>query len=229
MRVLIVEDDLRIASFLEQGLEEEGYQVVTAHDGVSGLELAQSAPFGVIILDLMLPQIDGYEVARRLRRDCNQTPILVLTARDSNHDVIRGLDLGADDYITKPFSFDVLMARVRAVSRRGPVPMPVIVRIGDLEVNPLLHEASRAGQMISLSPLEFRLLEFLARASPRVVPRRTILEEIWGYDSEVSPNNLEAFMHLLRTKIDRAAMPKMIHTIRGIGYCLREGERDDFN
>ena len=224
MRVLIVEDDLRIASFLLQGLEEEGYQVFTANDGVAGLEMAESCPFGLIVLDLMLPRLDGYEVARRLRRAGNQTPILVLTARDSNQDIIRGLDLGADDYLTKPFSLDVLLARVRAVSRRGPVPIPVIVRIGDLEVNPLLHEASRASKMISLSPLEFRLLEFLARASPRVVSRRTILEEIWGYDSEVSPNNLEAFMHLLRNKIDGAAEPKLIHTVRGIGYCLRERE-----
>jgi two-component system copper resistance phosphate regulon response regulator CusR/two-component system response regulator MprA len=222
MRVLIVEDDVRIANFLKQGLEEEGYQVVTAQDGVSGLELAQAAPFGVIILDLMLPELDGYEVAKRLRREFNQTPILVLTARDSNQDIIRGLDLGADDYLTKPFALDVLMARVRAVSRRGPVPMPVIVRIGDLELDPLLHHASRAGQIISLTPLEFRLLEFLARSSPRVIPRNTILEEIWGYNTEVSPNNLEAFMHQLRTKIDRAPLPKLIHTVRGIGYCLRE-------
>jgi DNA-binding response OmpR family regulator len=223
MRVLIVEDDVRLATFLKQGLEEEGYQVVTAQDGVSGLELAQAAPFGVIILDLMLPELDGYEVAKRLRREFNQTPILVLTARDSNQDIIRGLDLGADDYLTKPFALDVLMARVRAVSRRGPVPMPVIVRIGDLELDPLLHHASRAGQIISLTPLEFRLLEFLARSSPRVIPRNTILEEIWGYNTEVSPNNLEAFMHQLRTKIDRAPLPKLIHTVRGIGYCLREG------
>lgn len=222
MRVLIVEDDVRIANFLKQGLEEEGYQVVTAQDGVSGLELAQAAPFGVIILDLMLPELDGYEVAKRLRREFNQTPILVLTARDSNQDIIRGLDLGADDYLTKPFALDVLMARVRAVSRRGPVPMPVIVRIGDLELDPLLHHASRAGQIISLTPLEFRLLEFLARSSPRVIPRNTILEEIWGYNTEVSPNNLEAFMHQLRTKVDRAPLPKLIHTVRGIGYCLRE-------
>ena len=222
MRVLIVEDDVRIATFLKQGLEEEGYQVVTAQDGVSGLELAQAAPFGVIILDLMLPELDGYEVAKRLRRDFNQTPILVLTARDSNQDIIRGLDLGADDYLTKPFALDVLMARVRAVSRRGPVPMPVIVRIGDLELDPLLHQAARAGQMISLTPLEFRLLEFLARSSPRVIPRQMILEEIWGYNTEVSPNNLEAFMHQLRTKIDRSPLSKLIHTVRGIGYCLRE-------
>jgi DNA-binding response OmpR family regulator len=229
MRVLIVEDDVRIATFLKLGLEEEGYQVVTAQDGVSGLELAQAAPYGVIILDLMLPELDGYEVAKRLRRDFNQTPILVLTARDSNQDIIRGLDLGADDYITKPFALDVFMARVRAVSRRGPVPMPIIVRIGDLELDPLLHQASRGGRMISLTPLEFRLLEFLARASPRVIPRQTILEEIWGYNTEVSPNNLEAFMHQLRTKIDHASMPKLIHTVRGIGYCLREEARDDCN
>jgi len=229
MRVLIVEDDVRIASFLLQGLEEEGYQVVTANDGVAGVEIAQSNPFGLIVLDLMLPRLDGYEVARRLRKAGNQTPILVLTARDSNQDIIRGLDLGADDYLTKPFSLDVLLARVRAVSRRGPVPAPVVVRIADLEVNPLLHEASRSGQVISLSPLEFRLLEFLARASPRVVSRRTILEEIWGYDSEVSPNNLEAFMRLLRNKIDCAAGPKLIHTVRGIGYCLRERERHDLD
>ncbi len=153
MRVLIVEDDVRIATFLKLGLEEEGYQVVTAQDGVSGLELAQAAPYGVIILDLMLPELDGYEVAKRLRRDFNQTPILVLTARDSNQDIIRGLDLGADDYITKPFALDVFMARVRAVSRRGPVPMPIIVRIGDLELDPLLHQASRGGRMRAGRPM----------------------------------------------------------------------------
>lgn len=224
MRVLIVEDDNRISNLLLQGLKEEGHQAVTARDGISALEMAQAGSFGVIVLDLMLPRLDGYEVAARLRKNGNQTPILILTARNSNKDIIRGLDLGADDYLTKPFSLDVFLARVRSVSRRGPLPVPLIMRIGDLEVNPLLHEASRGGRKLSLTPREFRLLELLTRMSPQVVTRQTILEEIWGYNSQVSPNNLEAFVHLLRSKVDGPGIPKMIHTIWGIGYCLREGE-----
>jgi DNA-binding response OmpR family regulator len=222
MRLLVIEDDHRIANLLRQGLEEEGYQVVVASDGQSGLELGQTGQFDMVILDLMLPRLDGYDVARSLRRAGNRTPILMLTARDSNQEVIRGLDLGADDYITKPFSLDVFLARVRAVSRRGPIPTPAILRIGDLELDPAAHVVSRSGRTISLTPREFTLLELLTRSSPRVVTRQTILDSVWGYDSEVSPNNLEAFVSALRSKIDGAGGRKLIHTIRGVGYCLRE-------
>jgi DNA-binding response OmpR family regulator len=222
MRLLVIEDDHRIANLLRQGLEEEGYQVVAAFDGQTGLELGQTGQFDMVILDLMLPRLDGYDVARNLRRAGNRTPILMLTARDSNQEVIRGLDLGADDYITKPFSLDVFLARVRAVSRRGPIPTPAILRIGDLEVDRAAHVVSRAGRIIALTPREFTLLELLTRSSPRVVTRQTILDSVWGYDSEVSPNNLEAFVSALRAKIDSAGGPKLIHTVRGVGYCLKE-------
>lgn len=222
MRLLVIEDDHRIANLLRQGLEEEGYQVVVASDGQTGLDLGQTGQFDMIILDLMLPRLDGYDVARNLRRAGNRTPILMLTARDSNQEVIRGLDLGADDYITKPFSLDIFLARVRAVSRRGPIPTPVILRIGDLELDPAAHVVLRSGRTISLTPREFALLELLTRSSPRVVTRQTILDSVWGYDSEVSPNNLEAFVSALRSKIDSAGGPKLIHTVRGVGYCLRE-------
>ena len=222
MRLLVIEDDQRIANLLRQGLEEEGYQVVVASDGRSGLDLGRTEQFDMIILDLMLPQLDGNEVARSLREEGNRTPILMLTARDSNQDIIRGLNLGADDYITKPFSLDVFLARVRAVSRRGPIPTPAILRVGDLDVEPAAHMVSRAGRAIPLTPREFTLLELLARSSPRVVTRQAILEGVWGYDSEVSANNVEAFVSALRSKIDTAGGVKLIHTIRGVGYCLKE-------
>jgi len=222
MRLLVIEDDQRIANLLRQGLEEEGYQVVVASDGRSGLDLGRTEQFDMIILDLMLPQLDGNEVARSLREEGNRTPILMLTARDSNQDIIRGLNLGADDYITKPFSLDVFLARVRAVSRRGPIPTPAILRVGDLDVDPAAHMVSRAGRAIPLTPREFTLLELLARSSPRVVTRQAILEGVWGYDSEVSANNVEAFVSALRSKIDTAGGVKLIHTIRGVGYCLKE-------
>jgi two-component system copper resistance phosphate regulon response regulator CusR len=222
MRLLVIEDDQRIANLLRQGLEEEGYQVVVASDGRSGLDLGRTEQFDMIILDLMLPQLDGNEVARSLREEGNRTPILMLTARDSNQDIIRGLNLGADDYITKPFSLDVFLARVRAVSRRGPIPTPAILRVGDLDVDPAAHVVSRAGRAIPLTPREFTLLELLARSSPRVITRQAILEGVWGYHSEVSANNVEAFVSALRSKIDTAGGLKLIHTIRGVGYCLKE-------
>lgn len=225
MRILIVEDDPRISSLLDQGMREEGYQVMVAADGPRGLETARSCDFDVIVLDLMLPGLDGFELARQLRKVGNRTPIIMLTARDSDVDAVRGLDLGADDYVTKPFSFDVFFARVRAVLRRGPVSAPVIVSVGDLELDSGTHVASRSGRALPLTPREFRLLELLVRNSPRVVPRQTIMDEVWGFDSEVSENNLQAFVSQLRAKVDAGGVQKLIRTVRGIGYCVRE-ERD---
>ena len=222
MRALIVEDDLRIATLLDQGLREEGFDTVLVADGLSGLEAAMSNNFEVVVLDLMLPKLDGFEVARRLRRAGNQTPVVILTARESDGDMVRGLNLGADDYVTKPFSFEVLLARVRAVLRRGPVTAPICATVADLEIDCGAHKVTRSGRELALTPREFRLLELLARCSPRVVPRQTIMEEVWGFNSEVSENNLEAFVSQLRGKIDSRGRQRLIRTVRGVGYCLRE-------
>ena len=222
MRVLIVEDDLRIANLLQRGLEEEGYQVTTEADGKRALGMATALPFDLMVLDLMLPSLDGFEITRQLRLAGNRTPILILTARDAPQDIVRALDLGADDYLSKPFALDIFLARVRAVSRRGPIPMPTIHRVEDLVIDPGLRQVSRASLRIALTRREFSLLELLARTSPRVVTRQSILEEIWGYESEVSPNNLEAFVSALRAKIDGPHAARLIHTIRGVGYCLRK-------
>jgi DNA-binding response OmpR family regulator len=222
MRVLIVEDDARISSLLDQGMREEGFQTLVVADGVSGLNAAMSGDFEVVVLDLMLPRLDGFEVARQLRRAGNRTPVIMLTARESDADVVRGLDLGADDYVTKPFSFSVFLARVRAVLRRGPVSAPIFATVKDLQIDCGTHCATRAGRQLPLTPREFSLLELLVRNTPRVVPRKTIMEEIWGFDSEVSENNLEAFVSQLRAKVDAGNDQKLIRTVRGIGYCLRE-------
>lgn len=223
MRALIVEDDLRIAGLLSQGLKEEGFDTLHVADGFAGLDAALKNEFEVIVLDLMLPRLDGFEVARRLRHNGVRTPIVVLTARESDGDVVKGLNLGADDYVTKPFSFEVFLAHIRAVLRRGPITAPVYLRIGDLEIDCAGHVATRGGQGLPLTPREFKLLELLARSSPRVVPRQMIMEEIWGYSSEVTENNLEAFVSQLRGKVDRGDRSKLIRTIRGVGYSLKDG------
>jgi len=221
MRILIVEDDRRMAALLEQGLTEEGHRVVLVQDGQEGLAVAMSGSFDVIVLDVMLPRLDGLTVARRLRDRSNQTPVVMLTARDSLADVVKGLDTGADDYITKPFSFEVLLARLRAVSRRGPIPQPVCLSFADLRLDTATREVTRRGQPVTLTPREYSLLELLLRNARRVVSRETILDSVWGSDSEVAENTVEAFVRLLRNKIDSSFEPKLIHTIRGIGYTLR--------
>jgi DNA-binding response OmpR family regulator len=222
MQVLVVEDEKRLAALLRQGLAEEGHSVVVAHDGREGLETALAGGFDAIILDVMLPAMDGLAVARHLRQARNQTPILMLTARDSTADVIDGLDLGADDYLTKPFRFDVLLARLRAVSRRGPVPRPVRLQVSDLVLNTASRQVLRGNQPVRLTRTEYSLLEFLMRRAGRVVSRDAILDGVWGLDKDVGANTLEAFIRLLRTKIDQGRAPKLIHTVRGVGYCLRE-------
>lgn len=221
MRILIVEDDARISRLLEQGMREEGYQVMIAGNGLVGLEAAMHGDFHLIVLDLMLPGLDGYAVAHQLRKAGRRTPIVMLTARDTDADAIHGLDLGADDYITKPFSLQVFLARVRAILRRGPVSASVVMKLGDLELDAGSHVASRAGAVLPLTPKEFRLLELLVRSSPRVVPRQTIMEEIWGFDCDISENNVEAFISQLRAKVDAGAVSKLIRTVRGVGYCAR--------
>jgi len=223
MRVLIVEDEKKMAGLLKKGLEEENHSVSVAHDGRAALELAQDYEFDAIVLDLMLPGVDGYEVARRLRKSRNETPILMLTARDAVPDIVKGLDAGADDYLTKPFSFEEFLARLRSVSRRGSVPRPTMLTVGDLVLDPATHKVTRAGEEIHLSPTEFRLLEFLMRRAGRVVSRNTIVQAIWNLDDDVEENTLDAFISLLRSKIDRDKQEKLIQTVRGLGYTIREG------
>jgi len=220
MRVLVVEDERRMAALLKRGLTEEGHQVFVAHDGVEGFEMARSAEFDILVLDIMLPGIDGLTIARRLREENNQTPVLMLTARDTAANVVAGLDAGADDYITKPFSFEIFLARVRAVSRRGAIPRAVCLEVADLKLNPSTRQVTRGRQPISLTPREFSLLELLMRNHGRVISRDTILESVWGFDSDVAGNTIEAFVRLLRLKVDNAE-PKLIHTVRGVGYVMR--------
>jgi DNA-binding response OmpR family regulator len=221
MQILVVEDERAMADLLRRGLTEEGHQTALAHDGVAGLEMAQASEFDVIVLDMMLPGLDGIGVARRLREARNQTPILMLTAKDAPAHVIAGLDAGADDYLTKPFSFEILLARIRAVSRRGAIPRPVCLELADLKLDPATRRVTRAGEAVNLTPREFSLLELLLRNQGRVVSRETILESVWGFDCDVSGNTLEAFVRLLRLKVDTRE-PKLIQTVRGIGYSLRE-------
>ncbi|HEV2689988.1 MAG TPA: response regulator transcription factor [Bryobacteraceae bacterium] len=225
MQVLVVEDERRMAELLRQGLEEEGHSVVLAGNGRDGLAMAESHAFDAILLDVMLPGMDGLTVARRLRAARNQTPILMLTARDTNQDMIAGLNLGADDYLVKPFAFDVLLARLRAVSRRGAIPQPVPLRVLDLTLDPASREVTRHGRRIALTRTEYSLLELLIRRAGRVVPRENLIEAVWGFDSEVRGNTLDAFIRLLRDKVDAPGVSKLIHTVRGVGYCLRAEEQ----
>ena len=221
MRVLIIEDEKGMAELLKKGLEEENHRIALAFDGLEGLELARVYEFDVIVLDLMLPKVDGFEAARRLRHSGNQTPILILTARDAVPDIVKGLDLGADDYLTKPFSFEEFLARLRTVARRGSAPRPTRLQVADLTLDPASRQAIRGGREIRLSPTEYRLLELLMRRPGRVVSRTAIVEAVWGLENDIEENTLDAFVRLLRGKVDKGFSPKLIQTVRGIGYCLR--------
>lgn len=223
MRVLIVEDEPLMAAQLRKGLEREGYSVLVAADGEQGLELARSVDHDLIVLDWMLPKLDGAQVARRLRQARIETRILMLTARDAPTDVVAGLDCGADDYLIKPFAFEVLLARLRALARRTAATQLPVLRVGDLSVDPAARRVLRGADEIVLSHREFNLLHFLARRSGQIVPRRTLIDAVWGYESTIESNTLDAFIHLLRAKVDAPPRRKLIHTVRGVGYTLRDG------
>ena len=222
MRILIVEDEQQMAEVLRRGLCEEGHVVDVARTGSDGLAMATSASFDVIILDVMLPGLSGFDVARRLRGARIRTPILMLTARDTNADVVAGLDAGADDYLVKPFSFDVLLARLRAVARRGPTERGVVMTVGDLRLGTGAHEVWRGADRIDLTRTEFSLLEFLMRRQGSVVTRNALIEGVWGHDREIEDNTLDAFVRLLRQKVDIGGQQRLIHTVRGVGYAVRE-------
>jgi DNA-binding response OmpR family regulator len=211
-----------MAQLLRQALREEGHDVTVALDGAEGFEIASNWLFDVIILDVMLPNMDGFTIAKRLRAERNQTPILLLTARDTAKDLITGLDIGADDYLTKPFSLEILLARVRALGRRGPTSQPVCLQVGDLTLNIGTREVKRGSRPIALTPREFSILELLMRNARQVVSRDTIIETIWGGNSDVESNTLDAFVRLVRSKIEGYGEAKLLHTVRGIGYTLRQ-------
>jgi two-component system copper resistance phosphate regulon response regulator CusR len=218
MHVLIVEDEPEMAQLLARGLIEEQFEISMARDGRTALEKSADASFDVILLDVMLPQINGLEVARRLRKREENTPVLMLTARDTVSDIINGLNAGADDYLTKPFSFLELLARIRALARRRQIRRTNVLELEDLVLDVMSLRAFRKGQEIHLSHTEYRLLELLVRNTGRVVARSEILTSIWGPGREVTENTLDAFVRLLRKRIDQNSETKLIHTHRGFGY-----------
>jgi len=222
LNILLVEDDKDLAGFVRQGLEDESCIVKVCHDGGSGLRQAEIHAFDIILLDVMLPVLNGFEVTRRLRLQKVRTPILLLTARDAPEDIVKGLDAGADDYLTKPFQFEVLLARIRARTRSLSPKSAGQIRFADLFLDIEKREAVRAGQRLDLTRTEFSILECLMRAAGRVVTRDRIIELVWG-DRDVSENNLDVFIRYLRAKVDREGLPKLLHTERGLGYSLKEG------
>jgi DNA-binding response OmpR family regulator len=224
MRILIVEDDRKLARQLKKGVDECGHLASLAFDGREGLEAAQGAEYDVIVLDVMLPGLDGISILRQLRHQRIGTPILLLTARDTADDIAAGLDAGADDYLTKPFSFKVLLARLRALERRRHLDPQTQLRIADLALDPATHEARRAGVVVALSKTEFVMLELLMRNSGRVITRSRLIEAVWGHERDIQSNTLDVFIRQLRTKIEPPGTSKLLHTVRGIGYALREEE-----
>lgn len=222
MRVLVIEDDRTMSGLLQKGLEEENHVVSAALDGRAGLELAKSYQFDVIVLDWMLPGIDGLEVMRRLRTVGNPSPVLMLTARDAVFDIVKALDVGADDYLAKPFSFAELLARLRALARRQiTAPRANQLEIAGLTLDPGTRQVFRDKHELRLTPTEYKLLEFLMRRSGSVASRRAIIEAVWGLEADVEENTLDAFVRLLRSKVDHGHKQRLIHTMRGFGYCVR--------
>ena len=222
MRILLVEDDVAIAQSLKEGLEDEAYAVDVVHDGDEGYRTAMADDYDVIILDVMLPEMNGYEVCRALRKDGNQTPILMLTARDAERDIVEGLDVGADDYLAKPFSFEVLLARLRALLCRPNEKLEEVLRVGDLTLDPSLKKVTRAAQEISLTAKEYAVLEYLMRNAGKVLSKEQIISHVWDFDADVLPNNVELFIMFLRRKIDKPFDSKLIHTVPGFGYKLED-------
>jgi two-component system response regulator MprA len=222
VKLLVIEDEPRMLELLRRGLTEEGHTVMCASDGAAGWEFARNYEFDAIVLDLMLPRMTGIEVAQELRREKVATPVLMLTAKDSVPDVVRGLDAGADDYLTKPFSFHELLARLRALQRRATSRPQTLLEVADLILDPGSREVSRAGVPLALTRTEYSLLERLMYRAGKVVPRQKLIESVWGFDREIEENTLDAFVRLLRQKVDREGAAKLIHTVRGVGYMIRE-------
>jgi len=220
VRILVVEDERKVANFIRQGLAEEGHTVEVAADGAAALDLLEGPPYDLVVLDLMLPKVDGFEILKLARARRLTTPVLVLTARDSVADKVRGLDLGADDYLTKPFSFDEFLARVRALLRRGAAAGPVL-RVADLTLDPSTREVRRGVRRITLTVREHALLEYFMRNAGRVLTRPMLAEHVWGLDFDAESNIVDVYVGYLRRKIDGAGDARLLHTVRGAGYALR--------
>jgi two-component system copper resistance phosphate regulon response regulator CusR len=221
MRILVIEDEKKTAAFLAKGLREAGFVVDLAGDGETGLELARAAKFDLLIVDVMLPNKDGWEVVLELRRDGIRTPILFLTARDSVRDRVKGLELGADDYLVKPFAFSELLARVRSLLRRAPARPQERLQIDDLDLDLKRHKAVRAGTPLNLTPKEFRLLAHLVRSAGEVVSRAEIAEHVWDIGFKTDTNVVDVVVRRLRAKVDDPFKTKLVRTIRGVGYVLK--------
>ena len=223
MRILLVEDDDKIASFIVKGFKAEGFAVDHAADGEDGLHLALTEPHDAAIIDLMLPKLDGLSLIEKMRREKIRTPVIILSARGSVDDRVKGLHTGGDDYLTKPFAFSELLARVQALIRRSlDVSEPTKLMVGDVSINIVTREVVRAGQSIELQPLEFSLLEYLMRNAGRVVSKTMIMEHVWDYYFDPQTNVVESRIYKLREKIDKGFSNKLIHTVRGVGYVLKE-------
>ena len=223
MRILLVEDDIKIASFVEKGLRATGYAVDHATDGEAGLHMALTEPYDAAVIDIMLPKLDGLSLIEQMRQKKIATPVIILSAKDSVDDRVKGLQTGSDDYMTKPFAFSELLARVQALIRRaGGVSEPTQLVVGNLSMNLLSREVIREGRRIELQPIEFSLLEYLMRNSGRVVSKTMIMEHVWDYNFDPQTNVVEARISRLRDKLDRDFSRKLIHTMRGVGYVLRE-------
>jgi heavy metal response regulator len=222
MRILLVEDEKKVASFIQQGLAEEHYSVDVAHDGEKGLLMAESEHYDLLILDVMLPRKNGMEVIREFRTRKGTTPALMLTAKSATDDKVAGLDSGADDYLTKPFAFAELLARVRSLLRRGAQEKSTLLTMADLELDTITHKAKRGGRLIELTAKEYALLEYFLRNKERVLSRTLISEHIWDYNFDTGTNIIDVYVNHLRNKIDNGAEKKLIHTVRGVGYVMKE-------
>jgi two-component system copper resistance phosphate regulon response regulator CusR len=222
MRILLVEDERKIAAFLRKGLGENGFVVDVAATGDDGLHLARSLQYDLLILDVMLPGLDGWAILTALRQEGRQTPVLFLTARDGIADRVKGLELGADDYLVKPFAFAELLARVRNILRRGPARQTDTLTLADLEIDIVRHRATRAGQRLELTPKEFALLSLLARRAGEVLSRTLIAEQVWDMNFDSDTNVVDVHVRRLRAKVDDPFERKLIHTVRGVGYVLEE-------
>jgi DNA-binding response OmpR family regulator len=225
VRILVVEDERKVANFIRQGLTEEGHSVEVASDGATALDLlVDGPPPDLVVLDLMLPKVDGFAILKAARQRRVPTPVLILTARDSVADKVRGLDLGADDYLTKPFAFDEFLARVRALLRRGAVAGTPKLQVADLTLDPATREVSRGSRKITLTSREYALLEYFLRNPGRVLTRPMLAEHVWGLDFDPESNIVDVYVGYLRRKVDGPSDTRLIHTVRGAGYSLRTDE-----
>ena len=221
MHILIVEDKRSLAGHIGRALEGEGYSVTLAYDGAEGLRLGKTGDYDVMVLDVMLPRMDGFAVIQKLREVRMRTQAIIVSSRDSMSDIVRGLDAGADDYLTKPFALDVLLAKVRAAARRVPTPIPKALQFEDLILRPHQFELQRGERQATLTKTECALLETLMRRAQTIVPHGVLIEEGWNADADVSYDSLYVFIRALRSKITRSGEPELLHTIRGVGYSLR--------